>query len=317
LHFFANELSFNGEFDTLDSYFESLNSLMRMKNEAGKFSIEIHCSRDILNSNITSGKNFRQSLSFLTKEQRISIIKWITQDGPFFEDSRSHDSDDYFDLETEVVVTDTSIGEAAFLQINEKPSSILSLLQPHWEAESIRVTWQRDEGSISVDLPNYVNLEIFTEYLKTLPKQIESWVQLEDVCKSQCTSLSIDDNAFDSLKGVPFVKGAALTILERVLVLDKLKSCFDQEGKRTEEGQRIYQDHFTGSTAWFSDSSTTEKEDFSSELTFKHSSNAGEELFCPYHGKIQTPQLRVHHSWPVTSDSPLYVMYVGPKLTKR
>ena len=40
-------------------------------------------------------------------------------------------------------------------------------------------------------------------------------------------------------------------------------------------------------------------------------------LFCPWHGKVQTPQLRVHFSYPIRANEPLYIVYVGPKLTKR
>ena len=51
-------------------------------------------------------------------------------------------------------------------------------------------------------------------------------------------------------------------------------------------------------------------------MTFKHPTDASKTLFCPWHGKVQTPQLRVHFSWPVRADEPLYIVYVGPKITK-
>lgn len=96
-----------------------------------------------------------------------------------------------------------------------------------------------------------------------------------------------------------------------------MKDCFDDRGKRTPEGHTLYQKHFTGDKAWFSDSSDTEKARFKNELIFKHPANPNEVLFCPWHGKVKTPQLRIHFSWPIREDQPLYIVYVGPKITKR
>jgi hypothetical protein len=32
---------------------------------------------------------------------------------------------------------------------------------------------------------------------------------------------------------------------------------------------------------------------------------------------LKTQQIRIHFSWPIRVDTPLYVVYVGPKITKR
>jgi len=52
-------------------------------------------------------------------------------------------------------------------------------------------------------------------------------------------------------------------------------------------------------------------------MTFPDPDVQGETLFCSWHGKVKTPQYRIHFSWPVTAASPVYVVYVGPKITKR
>ena len=97
----------------------------------------------------------------------------------------------------------------------------------------------------------------------------------------------------------------------------RLTNSFDDQGERTREGHRLYQKHFTGDKAWFSDSSTSEKDDFKKELTFPHPAALGETLSCTWHGKVKSPQLRIHFSWPIRAAEPLYVVYVGPKITKR
>ena len=118
--------------------------------------------------------------------------------------------------------------------------------------------------------------------------------------------------------------------IKRCLLLHCRIGSYDGQGGSSCNTQRIrwywrtvYRDFFTGKKgdggrgAMFSDSSDTEKDDFASELRFRHPDRPDERLFCPWHGKVQTPQLRVHFSHPIRADVPLYVVYVGPKLTKR
>ncbi len=111
--------------------------------------------------------------------------------------------------------------------------------------------------------------------------------------------------------------GPAQRILTRLLTLDHLRGCVDKDGQRTPEGNRLYDKHFTGKKAWFSPSSETERQKSKKKLTFRHPTRKGESLFCPWHGKVKTPQLRIHFSWPVSTVEPLFVVYIGQKITKR
>ena len=118
--------------------------------------------------------------------------------------------------------------------------------------------------------------------------------------------------------GRPSVRAWAAERIQVLLyTLDKFKGCFNEDGQRNAEGHRIYADHFAGAKAWFSDSSDTEKSVFRKALTFPHPAEPGKPLFCTWHGKVKSPQIRIHFSWPVRSDTPLYVVYVGPKRTEQ
>ena len=130
-------------------------------------------------------------------------------------------------------------------------------------------------------------------------------------------NLTFSVDCFEPLQGHPFVVGAAYRIIELLDTLNKFITCVDAQGQRTPEGQRIYQDHFTGDKAWFSDSSDNEKMDFKAKLTFRHPGECGKSLFCTWHGKVKIQQIRIHFSWPVSLGESLYVVYVGPKLTKQ
>jgi hypothetical protein len=41
------------------------------------------------------------------------------------------------------------------------------------------------------------------------------------------------------------------------------------------------------------------------------------DIFCPWHGKVKIEQMRMHFTFPIQHDRPVYVVYIGPKITKR
>jgi len=56
---------------------------------------------------------------------------------------------------------------------------------------------------------------------------------------------------------------------------------------------------------------------FEDDLAFPIPDVPGESPFRPWHGKVKTPQYRIQATSPVTGACPLYVVYVGPKITRR
>ena len=72
-----------------------------------------------------------------------------------------------------------------------------------------------------------------------------------------------------------------------------------------------------GDKAWFSDSSEGEKHAFKSSLTFPHPDDDGKTLFCTWHGKVSHMVMRLHFSWPIRKGKPVYIVYAGPKITKK
>jgi hypothetical protein len=146
---------------------------------------------------------------------------------------------------------------------------------------------------------------------------MQTWQDVFAVCQARFTNISFAPDTFLSLEGRPFVHGAAERIVARLTVLSRLMQCVDERGAYTPEGYQIELQYFRGPKADFSPSSDTEMRDFEKELTFRHPDRPDATLFCPMHAKIKAPQLRIHFSWPIRIQEKLYVVYVGPKITKR
>lgn len=311
-----NELSCNGQFPDFKAFSEAIDRLMLMRSICRKFGRELYCHRNMAHVQVTSELNMHQVVQCFDVDKRRALMQWFTKQGPFWEDIREHDSDDYIECQDEIV-TDTAIGEVAFRCFKGNDSQVVSLTPSNWEYSPLQIYWKRtSEESLEIDVLNHFDIGSLEKNLHSSAALIESWNQLTSMCINRFVAITFSTDTFKPLLGYPFSSGVAQRIIERLEVLEKLKNFVDSSGSRTPEGHRLYQEHFTGDKAWFSDSSDTEKRDFKSELTFKHPRTDGSTLFCTMHGKIKTPQIRIHFTLPSQTDPELYVVYIGPKITK-
>jgi len=316
--FFFNERSFHGQFHTVADFHGAVEKVMEIRREISKFGSVLHCHPDLANAEVTQEARMRQAIHGLPLEKQRAWIQWLTRHGPFWIDERRHSSDEWLELEDEEIVTETSVGEAAFCRIHGLEREVVSVDPSRWLRNPIRVRWRKsDEATQEIEVVNHWSLDTISDRLKALPPAFDSWESLEEHLRRTCDRLIIDAAAFESLDGHPYVSGAAERIQIRLNILNQMRGCFDEQGNHSEEGNRLFTDHFTGEKAWFSDSSATEKAEFESELTFPHPARPGQYLFCTWHGKVKTPQIRIHFSWPISAKEPLYIVYVGPKITKR
>ena len=311
-----NDLSIHGQFPDVAAFRGAIGRVMEMRELARRYGRELQCHRNVARAQVTRDLSMPQAIQGLSKNKRRALMQWLARSGPFWEDSRRHGGDDWLECGGEVV-TDTAAGEAALRLFHGIECGLVSMDPSSWLFSPLPVEWREREPTRSIGIPNYWDAESLTAALDTAPISLASWRDLEAAARRRCPDLTFLPNCFEPLRGHPFGAGAAQALLSRLTVLHDLKNCSDEHGQRTPEGHETYRKHFTGRKAWFSDSSNTEKADFRQDLTFPHPTNTGETLFCTWHGKVKSPQLRIHFSWPAHADTPLYIVYVGPKITKR
>ena len=312
----ANDLSIHGQFHDIRSFRDAFGRLMRMRRAARRAGHEIHCHRALLAVEVMPGVPMQQALQRLTMNECRAAMNWLTKSGPFWDDIRRHVGDDYLECRGDVV-TDSAVGEAAFRVMHDVECGLASVTPSGWDFSPVKVAWKRDEGidDRCVDLKNWLDAETMENQLR--PAAVVSWPDLARAAADRYERLTFSDDCFRPLAGIPFARSSADRVVVLLGTLNRLALSYDKNGNRTAEGHRLYQDHFTGLNAWFSDSSDTEKHDFRNELTFPHPDRDGTKIFCPWHGKEHSSILRLHFSWPIRYREPVYVAYVGPKLTKR
>ncbi len=314
-----NELSLHGQFPDVTTFKASVGRVMRIRKVMRRFGRDLYCRRNVPSCQVTSDKTMQQVIGAFDPNSKRALLGWLTGRGPFWEDEREHSGEEWFEYNGEIV-TDSALGEAAYKYFCGLSQGVVSMAPSAWLSSPLLVKWVQNRETSSATIPNYWDVDTLRAVLDAAPAPIRSWTELETMARERCPDLMFAQDSFKPLAGHPFHEGTAKRLLDRFSRLHDLKNCFDERGERTSEGHRLYKAHFTGDGAHFSDSSDTEKRTFRTELTFPHPQVPGTSLFCTWHGKVVTRsrlQLRVHFSWPVRRDDPLYVVYVGPKITRR
>jgi hypothetical protein len=313
----VNDLSLHGQFPNLAAFRDSIRRVMLIREISRRHNRALYCHRGFASGQVTRGEHMTAAVKALPLDEQRAVMAWLCQHGPFWDDDRQHGREDWYECAGEIV-TETAVGETAHCLLHGIERGLVSLQPSDFVYDPVPVERVfEDDNRAHVDVRNYWEPEAVEACLAAAPPALASWAALEELSISRFVHLRFAGNAFEPLRTQPFKQGVAERILVRFEVLHRLKQCFDEDGSRTEDGHALYQQHFTGDKGWFSDSSDAEKADFTSELTFHHPDAPGESLFCTWHGKVKSPQYRIHFSWPVTARSPVYVVYVGPKITKR
>ncbi len=313
----ANELSVHEQFDNDHSFYVALDRLMSMRAVAQRFGGEIHCHRSFLNRKPRLGVTLQPAVRRLPPDKRRVFMSWLTRGGPFWDDTRRHSGNDYLESRGKVV-TDSSVGEAAYRVLRGQACGLVSLKPSNWDYSPVQVSlWNgnSDATGESAAVPNWRDPEALTADLQAALPVVRKWADLQTAI-GRYSRLKFSDDCLEPLRGLPFSKRAARAILSRLEVLDWLAADREGTGSYTAAGHQVIRDYFHGENAWFSDSSPSEKRvaKFRQDMTFPHPERSDEVLFCSWHGKVRTQQLRIHFSWP---EQPIYVVYIGQKITRR
>ena len=292
---------------------------MAMRALAKRYNRDVHCHSAILIRDVLQGVSLQRVVGALPRDQQRAVMFWLTKGGPFWWLERRHGDDDYLESKGDVV-TESAIAEAAFRTLLDVECSLMSFSPSDWDESPIEVIWRREAEGFDderVSLENFWTVSRLEESLARAMVPIQSWGQLQHVAERDFPRLTFGEECFSPLRALPFRRSAASRIRELLRILDRLANAFHADGRRSSEGHRIIRDYFRGETAAFSDSSRTEKRDFGPKLTFPHPDQPNRGLPCTWHGKIRTMTLRMHFSWPVEYNRPVYVMYIGQKITRR
>jgi len=321
MDFFVNELSLHGQFNDVAEFRQAIREVISCREKITSYKRRLFVSRCIADREVFKGENFRQTVSETGNKDFVRLVMiWIDKDGPFIEDNRVSDPGEYLSLPGHKgeVVTDTSVGEAAFRQFRGYDTSLVSFIPSNYNYAPIKVHWHHNDGNVEIcELLNFWEAQKLENYLQTWQSPPSSWQDMINQLPSRFPNLTFLNGLDTYLVGEPF----NVYIVERVFVLldvlNQLKVSFDDQGQRTKNGEELMDNYFRRQNALFSDASDQEKNDPDLRSRMIFSDPQGRQIECFWHGKIRHREYRIHFTYPITYNQPLYIAYIGPKLTRR
>lgn len=315
---FLHDSSLSGQYATPQVFANDLQSLLQLRNELIQLRENLRCSRTIGNRAVTKTSNFRDVvLGFQNQALKRLVLDWINTRGPFIEDDVRQVDENYFECQGEDV-TDGGAGEAARRSIHGDLSRLHSFPNGGFDFSPVRIEQGLEEERVGVTyLENSWTINALRESVLMEAANYANWTQVLDYAKIRFNNLIFASNLNDYLNREPFSLHVAENIFSKLEVLQKFIDSRNPDGTNSIESDRIIADHFSGAKAWFTDESEGNKKSFKSEMTFCDPSNKDVKIFCPFHGKIKTPQYRIHFPWPLRKDEKkVKIVYIGAKITK-
>ena len=316
--FLLNELSLHNQYKTESEFIKSLRIVLETRELLRTYHRTLYCGRKTLGNRVVMrSMPLRKIVGNLSdKNIQRTVFQWIDKDGPFWDDERLHSSEEYYsEGRNENIVTDTVLAEAAFRVLEKMETSIFSFSPSDYLFSPVIINRHCDSTAvINLQISNYWQIQFLGDLLAKLETPVQSWIQLIEYANSHFTNLTFLPSFEVRLRGQPFSTTIAEQAIRLLSIINELKNCFDDLGHRSRKGEELIESFFTGDRARFSDELSTNINRFSKELTFRKID--GTPILCSFHGKISHRYYRLHISWPVTKNDPLYVAYLGPKITK-
>jgi hypothetical protein len=323
MRWYFNDSSVQGQFGDPPVDFEGfLRRLLHARGRFDRLREMLYSTRSLLGQSVSIGVTVADFIrNCRDRDLRRAAIEWLDRTGPFVDDDRLVEPEDYFEY-ANVDVTNTGLGEAARRVKALQNATTFS-------CEGGAINFQRsplivDHGIVeerlgAVNVHNLWTIDDLHSSALNASPQIGSWRMLIEGARERFPELLIPDSVY--LNPLLAREGFDVPIRDRSLVLlDYLNRYMLGRGENGAEGpiaRDIVQNHFTGDRALFTGESPGNQRRFSSEMTFVDPQNAGVEIFAHWHGKISHRFFRLHFEWPVPANArQLKVLYLGPKLTK-
>lgn len=314
-----NDLSLNGQFVDPQSFRAVLEPILQLRFRDPLLRSRLYCSRLLHTRQVTATADLRETVVATRDRKFVNLVlEWMAKSGPFWDDDRQPNEDDYFEYQG-YDVTDQGLGEAARRKLagthantlSFQGSSILFTITPLLVRQGLA-----EEPIASVTIDNHWEITQLEEALR-FSRTYCCWPDVHTEIKRRFDGLIIPDNVMEALLPTPFCMQITKRIFDLLHVLNGIVTESDEKGELSKVGIDLFNKHFVGTKAWFTDESARNKDKFGQEMTFSDPEDASKKIFCSWHGKIKTPQTRIHFQWPrPTGQNKIKVVYIGPKITK-
>ena len=320
-----NDLSLQGSFSSADALANALEALLKLRHRYPLLRNSLFCTRSLAGQIVVDGRSFQQVIGRLPNRNLVKqVLAWVGKSGPFSDDMRQENPDDYFYYQCQdedYDVTEQGLGEAARRCLVGTDARSFSF--PGGEIPFTRSPLRVQHGLPEEPLPEILvkNFWLLTSLEEALTRAIpspQSWEELLEQSKQHFPHLVFSETILDPLHPVPFISSVAQRTHVLCGVLNNFSEHTRANGQFTSDGVALWNKYCVGERALFSDESATNKQKFKAKMTFPDPATAPPLPFCPWHGKINaSPPFRIHFQWPrPPGQRKIQIVYMGPKLTR-
>lgn len=311
---YVNDLSLCGQYSAAPEFLKDLKELIRQRQQLPILARELFCSRTLHTRPVTRTNDFREAV-LGNKELVHLVLSWLTKNGPFWDDEWQPNEEEYFEHNGEDV-TNQGLGEAARRQLVGQETVSFSFPKGGFDYSPVEVVQGLDDPSNTIPVNNLWDLtQLWSSACAATPPP-HNWREMLEQSRARFNSLAFSDECIDELLKEPFSDYVVERTFELLRVLDEFVKCLNADGSYSQRNNELIAQHFAGGKALFTDESVQNKHRFRKEMTFPDFDSPEDRVFCPWHGKIKSPQYRIHFEWPLRSRSVLRIFYMGPKITK-
>jgi hypothetical protein len=325
VRWFVNDASLQGQFPTSYVFISCLTAILSVRARLSRVRDSLYTSRMISERAVTEHLTFKAAiLQAAERDIRHQILQWLDRQGPFFEDDRLFERDDYFEC-FDTDVTYQGLGEAARRIKSGQDAGAFSFIggpidfaqTPLFVDHGIR-----EERLGQYEVPNLWRIVDLETWALTATPEPTSWRTLIDVTQERFPRLFIPSSIYGDPRLVrePFERCIADRVMELFGHLHAFMESRLPDGSDSEQSRDLIRNFFTraaGAEPLFSGESTTNQRDFQADLTFPDPEDPAKKVLAHWHGKIKHRFFRVHFVWPVPREAKrLKIVYLGPKLTK-
>jgi hypothetical protein len=321
MRWYLNEASIQGQFASLEELGEVLGGLLAVRMRVQPLQQGLRVGRAIGERPAVRGELFREiALRLPDRLLRSALLNWIDRTGPFTDDERLAEAEDYFEC-MGVDVTDQGLGEAARrLKVGDDSCSFSFEGGPiDFAFSPLEVRQGLPEDVLArFDVRNFWLTRDLEAHGASQIAAAQSWQELVEQARGRFPKLEIPDLVFQNrlLAREPFdavIRERALALMGH---LQAYMGSLGLDGSETDRSREITAQYFSGERALFSPESQTNQRDFKEEMTFQNPTKPDQTIFGHWHGKISHKFYRMHIEWPVPAGEKAKVLYLGPKLTK-
>ncbi len=322
MRWYVNDLSLQGQFNDGQVFEGLIRQILAARSRVTNLRLNLRTTRTLRDRQVSPILSLRENIQRSKDvDFRRAVLGWLDRNGPFLEDDRLDDLEDYFEYEN-VDVTDMGLGEATRrAKANEAVATFSFSGGPiPFEMTPLHV----DHGLDGDRLGRYA-IDNFWEVDQLVASAIDagvpltSWKLLIESARQRFPRLKLPDAIYQDVRLArePFDAAIRDRVLALLRYLDLYMSDREPNGAEGSIARSVVKDYFTGDRALFSGESPSNQREFVKELTFPDPISAGHTVFAHWHGKISHRYFRLHFEWPVPNGTDiLKVVYLGPKITK-